>query len=206
MNASTVASIDRLINSVDQYFICREVEEEIAEVEVPIYHDCTLALPESERIRLIRDLDLPNDFKTWLSHYSSVDLYCDTESGVPAFRLAAPNEWLSLYREFKIWLEDLDDAEQSELVPDWVTNSIAFGELPTSGNCYLIPLSGSERGAVYEFCNDGFRFERRSQSLNDFVRWVSTPTRELLEYIPPYARYSFGGNASYIPVSYGKRS
>jgi hypothetical protein len=93
---------------------------------------------------------------------------------------------------FEPWITDLPEDEVDELLPEWIKDCVVIGEVPNSGNYFLVPLSGAERGKVFEFEHDGFEFIESGSDLADFLSRKSTVTHELLQEILTHTRYSDG--------------
>jgi hypothetical protein len=140
--------------------------------------------------------DLPEVLEFYRK-YGTVRLYCDTISSdvighASAYYIAPPETWPELREGFEPWLEDLSGDERDELLPKWIDNYVVIGEVPNSGNYFLVPLEGEERGKVYEFEHDGFEFIEGGKNLAEFLTSKSTVTEELLQEILTHTRYCDG--------------
>ncbi len=124
--------------------------------------------------------------------YGSVRLYCDTIGDDSAFYLAPIEQWPYLKEGFSLWLEGLTDSEKEELLPEWITSYVVFGEIPQSGNYFLMPMAGEKIGQVFEFGHDGFEFIKRGRDVDEFLGYISTVNDALIEDILTYTRYSDG--------------
>ena len=67
-----------------------------------------------------------------------------------------------------------------------------IGEVPNSGNYFMVPLCGEDIGKVFEFEHDGFEFIEAGTSFSDFLNGKSVVTDELLQEILGHTRYSDG--------------
>jgi hypothetical protein len=115
--------------------------------------------------------------------------YTDLIGYASAFYIAPPDAWPDLRISFTDWLDGL---EEEEWLPSWLDNYVVIGEIPKSGNSFLLPLAGPEHGKVYEFEHDGMEFIKRGKNLADFLNSISTVTDDLLAKIRGHTRYSDG--------------
>lgn len=192
---SGIAKLDALLNRKNQRFVCRDTgwpepgpERHIAYIE----HVVQPPAPASVLAVLLRRLRGVPQLAAFYERYGSVRLYCDTVGSDSAFYIADPDEWASLKTAFGTWLELLSPDEEEELLPDWMDNYIVIGEVPLSGNYFLVPLSGDLAGHVFEFEHDGFEFIARGKDFDAFLDYVSTVNADLIEDILCHTRYSDG--------------
>lgn len=122
--------------------------------------------------------------------YGSVRLYVDTIGGDSAFYIATPDEWHGLRNHFQMWLDIVEDDDDD--LPAWLDDMIVIGEIPASGNYYMVPTRGKKTGEVYLFDHDGFSFTRMGADLSAFLEYVTTVDDELIEEILTHTRYSDG--------------
>ena len=101
--------------------------------------------------------------------FESLTLYVDDATGEAAYHIASPAQWADLDDDFRPWLDDLDDDERAEYLPNWIDECLVVGEIPHSGNYLLVPTSGPDAGKVVEFEHDGVEFLELGASLPDFV-------------------------------------
>jgi len=113
--------------------------------------------------------------KEFYSTFRSLTLYHHKESEEAAFYIASPEEWGSLLEEFSGWIDDLDEDEEEELLPNWIDNFITIGEIPHSGNYLLVPIVGEVSGHIFEFEHDGFEFIDLATNINEFVKHCLNP-------------------------------
>lgn len=135
--------------------------------------------------------DIPQ-LAEFYSHYASVRLFVDPIGGDSAFYIASPDEWHGLRKNFEMWMDCLDEDEEEDLLPDWMENYIAIGEVPTSGNYYLMPTKGEHTGKVIHFDHDGFEFTEEGVDMSAFLTRIATVDRALIEEILGHTRYSDG--------------
>jgi len=96
-------------------------------------------------------------------------------SGDAAVYIARRDQWDELEQEFRAWLDGLSSEEIAEFVPEWTQQCVVVGEVPSSGNYFMVPLAGSEAGCIYEFEHDGFEFIRHASDIESFVFGLLDP-------------------------------
>lgn len=131
--------------------------------------------------------------KEFYSTFSSLTLYHHKESEDAAFYFASPEEWGSLLEDFSDWIDDLDEEEQEELLPEWIDNFITIGEIPYSGNYLLMPTDGEMSGHVFEFEHDGFEFIDHASDINDFVVNILKPDTKSLTNMASHMTFTESG-------------
>jgi hypothetical protein len=191
---------EELLNRKNQRFICIDTgwpepgpERHTARIE----HDVGPAIDEATLAAVSAQVgDLP-ELIEFYRRFGSARLYRDTIACGPigydsAFYIAPPDTWPELREYFEGWLEGLDEDEKDELLPDWIGDYVVIGEVPSSGNYFLVPLAGPDRGKVFGFDHDGFEFVERGKNLADFLNTISTVTDGLLSEILSHTRYYDG--------------
>lgn len=118
--------------------------------------------------------------KAFYSVFGNLRLYHHDQSGDSAFFIASPEQWDSLMGYFRGWIDSLDEAEKRQLLPDWIDDCIALGEIPRSGNYLLMPTDGSKAGRLFEFEHDGFELVELGSNLIEFVSHAIDPTGKTL--------------------------
>ncbi len=185
--------LNQLIANKNQHFHCTPAGKSDENAFIAqITHQVTDALSNSDIKRLEQEIGVQEQLFNLLSIYGSVRLYCDTLSDDSAFYIAHPSEWQSLENDFNLWINDLDDQEKEELLPDWLDDAIVFGEIPSSGNYFLYLIKGEHQGKVFEFEHDGFEFIEIGKSIIDFLEYICSPTEKLIQNIHSHTRYSDG--------------
>lgn len=124
--------------------------------------------------------------------FGSVLFYFDENSGDAAKYLAPTSKWLELHGDFNDWIEDLDEAEREEILPDWIATCIVIGETPQSGNYILMVTEGSETGKVIEFDHDGFEFDEMAKDIVEYVEKLLKPSGSRLTDIASHMRFIEG--------------
>lgn len=132
-------------------FLCRGIGDEKERKVVHFSHRATapVDVPALAPIGRLQD---------FYDTFGSLTFYYDTRSGDAARHIAAPSQWAALHADFSLWLDDLDEAERAEILPEWIDTSLVIGETPHSGNYILMPTTGHAAGQVFEFDHDGFEF------------------------------------------------
>lgn len=189
------SKLSELLNRKNQRFICSPAGGETEEHKLftaHIVHEVTPPLTEVQLKQLEEHIGYHNQLFELFKKYGSVRLYCDTLSDESAYYLATPNEWTGLYDDFHMWVESLKDDERKELLPKWLDSALVIGEAPSSGNFYLLPLKGNEKGKIFEFDHDGFEFVEVGKDLFSFIDKICTVTDDLINNILSHTRYSDG--------------
>jgi hypothetical protein len=119
--------------------------------------------------------------------FSNLLLYHDPKSDEAAFYIASPDQWQALDEQFRPWLEIAEDEEDA--LPPWIDDCIVIGEIPATGNYLLMPLSGEQRGGVFEFEHDGFEFIERAPDIEAFVRRALAPSAPDLVCMASHLRF-----------------
>lgn len=193
--------LKEFLNKPKQRFLCIAAGQPKSKVfTATITHQVTTPLTKNELAEIDPQLKQMIDF---YKNFGSIRFYCDTLSNASAYYIANPNEWGTLKKYFNEWLKDLKKHELKKLVPDWVSGSIVFGEIPQSGNYYLMPLSDHEKGKVFEFEHDGFEFIEIAPDFNSFLQRLTSVNNSLLEEIGGHTRYSDGkSDLQWMPTNY----
>ena len=162
-----------------------------------IGHEVSPPLDEDSLSELAAQLGNVPELLEFYRHWGSVRLYCDTVFKPPvghasAFYIAPPEAWAELKDDFERWTDNLDDDERQDLLPAWIDSFVVVGEVPNSGNYFLVPLEGDDRGKVFEFEHDGFEFIERGSTFAGFVEQISTVNEALLAEILGHTRYADG--------------
>ena len=151
--------------------------------------------------------DLPH-LLAFYECYGSARLFRDlkAQKGIgraSAYYIAPPDAWPELRSDLTDWFADLSEEETEELLPDWISDCVVVGEIPNSGNYFLVPLVGENRGHVFEFEHDGFEFIERGENFEDFVESLASVEPEHLRTIGGHTRYTDGSTeAQWMPVAY----
>lgn len=131
--------------------------------------------------------------KEFYASFGSLTLYHHEASDDAAFHIANPAVWSMVHEEFSDWVDDLDEHEEEELLPEWINDCIAIGEIPYSGNYLLMPLSGEMSGHVFEFEHDGFEFIELASDILDFVVKALNPDSRSLTKMASHMTFTEAG-------------
>jgi hypothetical protein len=134
---------------------------------------------------------LPNlgKLKEFYSQFGDLQLYHDQNSDDSAYYIANPNQWDVLEYGFNQWIDSLDEAEQEELLPNWIDAYLVIGEIANSGNYLLMPTKGNQSGHVIEFDHDGFEFTDLGSDITAAVVHLLNPDNVLLTCIASYMTF-----------------
>jgi hypothetical protein len=178
------------------------------ELVVAVRHVALPALSSAELSELERTVgDLPHVLEFYRT-YGGLTLFQSAreEPGVgcaAAYWIAPPSDWRRIRSEVDDWFEMLDDDERPEILPEWVSNFVAIGQVPNSATFYLLPLEGADRGKVFEFSHDGFQFLELGVDFEDFVSWLARTDEEHLQRIGGDNRYYDGKSSKqWMPRRY----
>ena len=131
--------------------------------------------------------------KEFYATFGSLTLYHHEASEDAAFHIANPEGWSMVQEEFSGWIDDLDEEEEEELLPEWINECIAIGEIPYSGNYLLMPLSGEMSGHVFEFEHDGFEFIELASDLHEFIIKALNPDSRSLTKMASHMTFTEAG-------------
>lgn len=195
------AELEELLAKNNPRFICVDLRMPQPGPErfvASIRHETTPALDAAVLDELRRQLPELTQLVELYAGHGSIRLYCDTTFHVAkdcyasAFYIAHPDEWEDLRLGLDDWFADLSEKERAEYLPEWIDDCLVFGEIPHSGNYFLIPLTGPETGSVYEFEHDGFEFIRQADSIAGFMSTICTVNDALLRSISGHTYYHDG--------------
>lgn len=193
------AALQELLQRRNQRFVCTDTgwpEPGPDRHVAVIRHEVTPPLDDSTLAALEEQIGIP-ELLAFYQRWGSARLYCDTIHREPigfasAFYIAPPGSWAELQDRFEGWLEILDPEERADLLPAWIDAYVVVGEVPNSGNYFLVPLEGADRGKVFDFEHDGFEFIERAPDFEQFVDGLCTVNEALLFEILGHTRYADG--------------
>ena len=174
----------------------------------PLDHEASLPLDDDSMTELVAIVgDLPATiafYKTWGSLRLFRGLHERPGIGrASAYYIAPPAVWGELRESVDDWWSGLDADQARDILPEWAANCVAVGEIPNSGNYFLMPLAGPDRGKVFEFDHDGFEFIERGADFEDFVNRLASTQAGHLQRISGHTRYSDGQTPTqWMPVRY----
>lgn len=124
--------------------------------------------------------------------FGSIIFYFDDGSGDAAVYIAEPSQWQELKNSFSSWIDDMDEEERADLLPDWTATALVIGEEPHTGNYLLIPTEGSRPGAVFLFDHDGFEFSEQAKDLVEYASKLLDLKDRDLAMIATHMRFAEG--------------
>ena len=133
--------------------------------------------------------------------HDGVLLYCDAESDAAGFALFPIEEWTARSAEMREQLAEmgweLDDT------PLWLREGLAIGEVPFSGNFFVMHPAGADPHRVYYVDHDAFEDAPITANLEALLDWLSAEPANLLYQLGCYTRYSDGEtDTQWIPAEY----
>ena len=163
-------------------FVCSLIGDESKTSQFKFEHTVEYTNSVAQVPRLEKLVEFYNTF-------GSLRLFHNIESGDSAVFLANPAQWGTLKNYFLDWINDLDETEKDDLVPEWIDNCECIGEIPESGNYFLTPLAGNEAGGIFEFEHDGFEFIPRAPNIEEFVEQYLSIDPGLLTEMASHMRF-----------------
>lgn len=177
--------LDKLDEAVREHtgeFLCERIHEEKTTKIVCFAH----AVEQPDKQTNVPVIERLNDF---YDTFGSILFYRDDKTGDAGKYIAHPSQWSELQGDFSRWIEDLEEDEYSECVPEWVGTCLVIGETPHSGNYILVPTEGLESGHVFEFDHDGFEFTEKAQDVVEYVEKLLQPDSSLLTELAAHMRF-----------------
>ncbi len=181
----TPAELQLAVNAHQGVFLCSQIRKPEVTKTVHFKHQTTSPAT-------IDDLPDIGRLRDFYAVFGSITFYVDSLSMDAARYIATPDEWAELEDGFLIWLEDLDDEEREELLPEWIDTCLVIGEEPETGNYILMPTEGAEAGAVYHFDHDGFEFDRHAPDLLKYTEDLLDLDDHNLSFIACHMRFIEG--------------
>jgi hypothetical protein len=140
-------------------------------------------------------------FKELYRHGNGFVLYQDSRSDAAGVHLYPVGKWRR--RSARMRAEFRDMGWEEDELPEWLNRGIAFGEIPHSGNFFVVEPSGLEGGAIYYADHDDLEEEPIAATLASFLDEVSSAPAEFLDSCGCYTRYSDGKSSTqWIPKEY----
>lgn len=189
--------LQQLLSHRDPRLVCVAAgDSETAQPELiaHIDHEVTAGLDPNSLAELRNQVGGLPHLVAFYEKFGSARLFRDSvfRQGIgraSAYYIAPPDTWGELRERAGHWFSQLDDDEAQEILPDWMTDYVVVGEIPNSGNYFLVPLVGEDRGKVYEFEHDGYEFIERGRNFEAFVDSLAQVAAEHLERIGGHTRY-----------------
>ena len=163
-------------------FLCERIHDERRTKVVHFTHVVTPPVETSGIPPLGRLQDFYDTF-------GGVVFYYDAKSGDAANHIAPISELVGLDEDFRAWIDDLDEEERAEILPDWIDTCLVIGETPHSGNYILMATEGPVAGHVFEFDHDGFEFTAEAGDLIEYVEKLLQPDGARLTEFASHMRF-----------------
>ncbi len=183
----------------NQRFVCYAAATTDVDAEkfsAQIEHQVGLSLTGDDQAVLEEQGGHIAQLVAFYTEFPSLRLYCDTNSSSSAFYLARPRKWSQLKQEFMGWVRMLHDEDTHGALPQWLSSTLVFGEIPESSNYLLMPSEGDEAGKVFKFEHSNFGFTEQAADFAKFLEKLTTPNQALFEEIRRYTQYSDGETAT----------
>lgn len=166
-------------------FLCERINDGNQTRVVRFMHLVTL--PEAQA-----DLPTVGRLNDVYDTFGSILFYLDEASGDAGKFLAPPAKWALLHEDFSDWLDDLDEHERQEYLPEWIDACLVIGEIPHSGNYILVPTVGDTAGHVVEFDHDGLEFTDEAPDVVAYIEKLLVPDNATLTSMASHMRFIDG--------------
>lgn len=139
--------------------------------------------------------------KRFVELHDGVLLYRDSKSDAAGIEFFKAAQWQSRTEEMRESMTamgfEVDD------MPDWFHRGIVFGEIPHSGNYFLIQPDGAEVGQVFYCDHDDFKTEAIAASFGALLNMIVDDPPGFLYQCGCFTRYSDGKtDIQWIPKEY----
>lgn len=206
--------LSEYINQPNQRFLCHPADGS-STAQWVAHVTSTLGAPASAADMALLHEQLgenaPQAFIDFYTHYNGAELYADTVEhnaiGIHAvgIRVFAIAMWERMGDYFQDWIdgEVFDAGELNARVPPWAHEAVMFGEVPNSGNYFLLALGGAQHGGIYYFDQDGLSFSLYAASLPEFFQRITSDPVQALNDLGGYARYGDDATGTqWMPQAY----
>jgi len=129
-------------------------------------------------------------------------LYQDTESDEAGVELFPVARWRKATEDMREWFSHLEEEPEND--PDHILTGIAIGEVPHSGNYFVMPIEGPSAGKIFYADHDGWYESPFADDFDGFLKHVcSDPVTLLNDELGCYICYSDGTtDEQWIPEEY----
>lgn len=148
------------------------------------------ATPESLEILKRRLGDLSSQFIEFYENWGGISFHEQTDSGAASLCIHPVENWDDLHSEMSEWFDMVDEEDLEDCGIDWLDNCVVFGEVPQSGNYFVVPLSGQNKGKIIYQDHDGLEPEEYASSFSEFLQKFLTSPVEQIDHLGCYTRYS----------------
>lgn len=139
--------------------------------------------------------------KRFVELHDGIILYRDTKSDAAGFEFFKAGEWESRTAEM---LESMQAMGFNEAdMPNWFEEGVVFGEIPHSGNYFVIQPVGEGVGQVFYADHDDFRTEAFAESFEKLLELIVKDPPGFLYQCGCFTRCSDGkSDTQWIPKEY----
>lgn len=180
-----------VIKQPNPRFICQSKANQDERATIPLKH--SLNTPASET-----DLDdlvgMPATLIDFYAKHDGCRLYASHDGETSAVYLATLDDWAVLGEEFLIELENLDPKQ----IPEWIDETVVIGEVPESGNVFLISLAEENEGSITYFDKTRASFIPFAKDFESFLKRLTTNPIKLIKDLGNPTCYREG----FSPISY----
>lgn len=173
------------VNAHSGEFLCQQMTQRDLTKTFPFSH-------QYESPQVYSHVPDIGKLKEFYETFGSLCLYYHQPSECSALYIGSPDEWEELADSFVGWVENLDEDEREELLPDWIDGCLVIGEIPRSGNYVLVPTQGEKAGYIFEFEHDGFEFIEEAKNIEDYIQAMLNPDGVRLVNIAGHMRFVEG--------------
>lgn len=203
--------LKHLLTHANARFVCVAAGDHVTNSKrftTPIDHEASPPLDDCSLSELAQIVGDQPEVTAFYRQWGSLRLFrglheLPSIGRASAYYIAPPTAWPEIRESVEDWWSHLGEEELQEFLPEWISNYAAIGEIPNSGNYFLMPLEGADRGKIFEFEHDGFEFIERGATFESFVNSLADTGASHLEQISGHTRYSDGQTASqWMPERY----
>ena len=158
-------------------------------------------------VQLIREYLGPDAdrFVELYSEHDGLTLYRDHKGDAEGLRLYTAEDWEPRTQEMKDGFSAMGFAPDE--CPSGVLDSLAFGEIPHSGNYFSVKVSGPDRGSIFYADHDDFTDTAFAKTLEEFLTRIVDDPAQFLYDVGCYTRYSDGKSSTqWIPKQFQSES
>jgi len=142
-----------------------------------------------------------NEFIELYRRLNGFTLYIDTNGYAAGITFYPVDRWLAQTKEMKKQFKDMG-FRQNEL-PSSTIDTLAFAEIPHSGNYFTIKRNGAASGKIFYADHDDCVEEPLYDSLSNLLSSILIDPAKFLNSVGCYTRYSDGNTRTqWIPKEY----
>ncbi|MBL8795169.1 MAG: SMI1/KNR4 family protein [Planctomycetia bacterium] len=139
--------------------------------------------------------------RRFVQRHDGVMLYQDEKSDAAGIEFFKATEWQVRTKEMRESMIAMGFEEND--MPEWFHKGVVFGEIPHSGNYFVVQPSGIGAGRVFYCDHDDFQTEPLAESLEDLLSLIVKDPPGFLYQCGCFTRYSDGKtDIQWIPMAY----